>query len=178
MQNTAVSRMPRRASRSSRKDAQFPAEVLAANVRALRLLRRLTQDDVAEQMQRMGHATWSRATVSEIERYGRSLTFDEIVSLAVVFRVPPLEIQDPLGPALLTSVFDFGGPEGVPPGVAMRWIRGQIAIGITDDGEGIWWEATGDGDARAVRKEVEEVFAEHGWVPRSRKGEWKPATAE
>ena len=125
-------RMPRRASRSSRNDAQFPAEVVAANARALRLLRRLTQDAVAGQMQSMGHATWSRATVSEIERYGRSVTVDELVSLAAIFASTPADLLDPLGPALLTSGLDIGGSHVVPPTVATRWMRGEIAINITD----------------------------------------------
>ena len=56
-----------------------PSLAMAGQLRDTRVLLHLTQDEVGERMRAKGHATWSRATVSEIERRGRSLTLDEVM---------------------------------------------------------------------------------------------------
>ena len=65
------------------------SDAVADNVRLLRLARRWRQDELATTMSEFGHATWCRQTVSEIERHRRSVTVDELVTLAVIFRVDP-----------------------------------------------------------------------------------------
>ena len=47
----------------------------------------MKQDEVAEQMRAAGHPTWSRNTISQVEKGGRSVTVDELMSLAAIFDV-------------------------------------------------------------------------------------------
>ena len=68
--------------------------IVAANVRGLRAVACMNQQEIADRMKGMGHTTWSRATVSEIERGGRRVTVDEMVDLAVVFGVAPCDLLD------------------------------------------------------------------------------------
>lgn len=77
--------------------ARKPSEVLADNVRSHRTLRRQSQGDVAERMRALGQRTWSRQTVSEVERYGRAVTVDELWALALVLDVTPADLLDPVG---------------------------------------------------------------------------------
>lgn len=59
--------------------------VLGDNVRVARARARLSQEKVASGMRERGFDTWSRVTVSEIERYNRPVTVEELVGLASVF---------------------------------------------------------------------------------------------
>lgn len=72
--------------------------VLAANVGSYRRIRRLDQEDVAENMRQCGHPKWLRVTVSEIERGRRNVTAPELVSLAELFDVGIYRLLDPAGP--------------------------------------------------------------------------------
>ncbi len=56
--------------------ARFPADVLADNLRAQRLLRRLEQQDVAARLTELGHP-WRRVTASEVERGRRNVGFTD-----------------------------------------------------------------------------------------------------
>jgi transcriptional regulator with XRE-family HTH domain len=137
-------------------------------------LLRLTQDEVAERMRSLGHSTWSRATVSEIERYGRSLSVDELVSLAAVFSIGVSSMLDPLGPGLpgldSRGQMDFGGPRPIPPFTAMHWVRDEIYISLTPEGSDIDWGTTGEGNVAETRKEVTEELEEFGRrLPRAKR---------
>lgn len=69
-----------------------PLEVDAAVGRALRCWRSLggwIQEDIAADMRAAGFGTWSRATVSEIERGNRNVTCGELVALAAIFGERP-----------------------------------------------------------------------------------------
>jgi transcriptional regulator with XRE-family HTH domain len=72
-------------------------EVLAENIRGCRLLRRLNQEDLAERMRALGHEQWVRATVSEVERYGRNVTVDELFALALALNATPGTLLEPTG---------------------------------------------------------------------------------
>jgi transcriptional regulator with XRE-family HTH domain len=78
--------------------ARLLSEVVADNLRAYRVLRRLSQETVAERMRRLGHEQWSRPAVSEVERGGRSVDVDELLSLAVVLEKSVSDLLDPTGP--------------------------------------------------------------------------------
>jgi transcriptional regulator with XRE-family HTH domain len=77
--------------------SQFASDVLAGNLRGYRLLRRLEQTDVAEQMATFGHR-WSRQTVSDIERGRRNVTVDELLALCLVLNGTVSRLLDPRGP--------------------------------------------------------------------------------
>lgn len=57
-------------------------------------------------MHTRGHPTWSRATVSEIERGNRAVTVDELLSLSEVFCVEAAVMLAP--------------PRTAPPAVGIR----------------------------------------------------------
>lgn len=74
-----------------------PSRVLAENIRAYRLLRDITQDDLAARMTRLGHG-WSRSAVSAAEGRRRGVTIDEVFGLAINFEVAVGCLLDPSGP--------------------------------------------------------------------------------
>jgi len=65
-----------------------PSEALARNIKAARGLRGMKQEDLAVAMERLGHSTWTRTTVSEVETFGgdkktRRVDVDELFGLAL-----------------------------------------------------------------------------------------------
>jgi transcriptional regulator with XRE-family HTH domain len=110
-------------------EGRFPSQIVAANVRSLRALHGLSQDDLAEKMQHLRHG-WSRATVSEIEREDRSVTVDELASLGVALNVGPGELLDSerLGVAM-----DLGMSGPVRKTLASAWARGLLRITVEGD---------------------------------------------
>ncbi len=74
-----------------------PSRVLAQNVRCYRLLRGMTQDQLAVRMTGLGHG-WGRSIVSAIEGNGRNVTIDELFGLAITFGVTVGRLLDPSGP--------------------------------------------------------------------------------
>jgi transcriptional regulator with XRE-family HTH domain len=108
-------------------------QALADNLRGLRLLRRLEQEHIAEQMRRHRHR-WSRATVSQVERRRRNVTVDELLSLSIVFEVPILRLLDPTPleggdpPAL-----DVGLPVPIPPRIVRQWTSGNVPIFVSSE---------------------------------------------
>jgi transcriptional regulator with XRE-family HTH domain len=122
------------------------ADVLADNVRAYRLLRRLEQTDVAEGMNKLGHR-WKAATVSEVERGQRNVTVDELLALGLVLEAAPFALLDPvpmtrgLGPDL-----DVGTAKPLPTLWARRWLRGEVQAKIGERADGttfvLGWETT------------------------------------
>jgi transcriptional regulator with XRE-family HTH domain len=125
-----VPKTPNRAKRTPHSEGRFPSQIVAANVRGLRALHDLSQDDLAEKMRHLRHNSWSRATVSEIEREDRSVTIDELASLAVVLNVGPGELFDPdrLGVHL-----DLGMTGPVRKNLASAWARRLLRITVEGD---------------------------------------------
>ena len=74
-----------------------PSSVLAENIRCYRVLRGMTQEQLAARMTVLGHA-WSRSIVSAIEGKKRSVTIDELFGLAINFGVTVGGLLDPSGP--------------------------------------------------------------------------------
>ena len=87
----------KRAGRRPKKGSRFLGQILGENMRSVRALRRLTQDDLAERMRQLGHANWVRATVSEVERYGRNVTVDELLGLALALNATIGALLEPTG---------------------------------------------------------------------------------
>ena len=85
---------PKRAGRTPKPGSKFLGEVVADNVRGQRSQRRLSQDSLAERIGWLGHS-WSRATVSEVERNERTVTLDEFLALALVLGTRPDQLLLP-----------------------------------------------------------------------------------
>jgi transcriptional regulator with XRE-family HTH domain len=99
---------PRAAGIQPPRGTAFVSDVLAGNLRLYRMLHdgskqayvadRMEQDHVATRMRLLGHTTWSRVTVSEVERGLRNVTVPELVSLAVVLGATIEQLLDTRGP--------------------------------------------------------------------------------
>ena len=105
--------------------SRFLSDAIAEKARAYRLLRRMKQDDVAEEMRKLRHHTWTRQTVSDVERLQRNLTVDELVGLSIVFELSLNELLDPVpvggGPP---PTLDVGLPVPIPADVVRHWSAG------------------------------------------------------
>lgn len=117
-----------------------PSDALAANLRAYRLLRQLTQDGLAAQMFQLGHG-WGRSTVSAVEGRTRNVTVDELFGLTLCLGLTVGQLLDPAGPdrsrrmSLDVGLRDSGTgrPEPVEPALARRWASSQAVIRLTED---------------------------------------------
>jgi len=102
------------APRTRKQSAPTPAplaEVVAFSVRMFREGERLTQAELAEKMNSIGFATWSRTTVTEIEGKGRgrNINFAELIGLASILRVSVADL-------LAGGGQTWGGPIELAPG--------------------------------------------------------------
>jgi transcriptional regulator with XRE-family HTH domain len=128
---------PGRAGREPLPGSRFLSDAVAEKVRAFRLLRRLKQDDVADGMRGLRHHTWTRQTVSDVERVQRNLTVDELVGLSIVLELSLNELLDPvpvggdLPPAL-----DVGLPVPIPPEIVRHWSAGAAIFFEKEAGSG------------------------------------------
>jgi transcriptional regulator with XRE-family HTH domain len=110
-------RTPKRAGRPER-GGRFLSEIVTLNVRAYRAMRGLTQEDLAERLAALGHG-WVRATVSEVERNGRTIAVDELAGLAAALGV---SIARLLTPVAADMRIDVGGRGPLPPAIARPFI--------------------------------------------------------
>lgn len=116
----------RRAGRDPRKGSRFLGQVLSHNVRSVRGLRRLTQEDLASRMRVLGHDNWVRATVSEVERYGRNVTTEELLGLALAMNVTIATLLEPTGiDGSLAGDLDVGLPQTLPAFLFAGLVRGD-----------------------------------------------------
>lgn len=100
--------------RAPHKGSKYPSQIVGQRARdARRLHDDLSQEKVADRMVDLGHPTWKRQTVGQIETAERNLTVDELVSLAaaletaVSYLLSPASASDPF----TAEPVDIGGPE-------------------------------------------------------------------
>jgi len=62
---------------------------IAANIRAERARRRLSQKQVADGMRHLGYGNWHPQTVGAVERCERYVQADELIALAEVLDTAP-----------------------------------------------------------------------------------------
>ncbi|HVE91932.1 MAG TPA: helix-turn-helix transcriptional regulator [Actinomycetota bacterium] len=119
--------MPRTERRTGRQPApgsRFLSQVLAENIKAWRGWNHLSQGELADRMNTLGHR-WSHATVSAVETWQRTVSVDELWGLAAVLGVA---VPDLLDPANRAEEVDFGGIIPVPARVASWWMRGRVIL--------------------------------------------------
>lgn len=135
-----------------------PSDALAANLRAYRLLRQLTQDGLAAQMFQLGHG-WGRSTVSAVEGRTRNVTVDELFGLTLCLGLTVGQLLDPAGPdrsrrmSLDVGLRDSGTgrPEPVEPALARLWASSQAVIRLAEDPSGEFEVAGVDEQVDAFR---------------------------
>jgi transcriptional regulator with XRE-family HTH domain len=120
-----------------------PSDALAANLRAYRLLRHLTQDEVASRMTSLGHG-WGRSTVSAVEGRARNVTVDELFGLALSLGATIGQLLDPEGPDRSRRLSldvglrgpDDGRPQPVDPLLARLWASSRAVMRLREDAGG------------------------------------------
>jgi transcriptional regulator with XRE-family HTH domain len=126
---------PKRAGRTPHPEARFPSQVLAANVRILRGLRKLNQEELAARMNHLRHQ-WTRATVSEVERGDRNVTVDELASLCVVLGAwGPGDLLDPERQGVH---LDLGMTGPLRTTLARDWAQGRFLVELVQGDQGQW----------------------------------------
>ena len=117
-----------------------PSDAVAANVRAYRLLRHMTQEDLAIRMTHLGHG-WGRSTVSAAEGRGRNVSVDELFGLAASVGVSIGQLLDPTGPdqsrklSFNVGVNDLGVSLLIEPEVAQLWGASRAVVRLWHDGK-------------------------------------------
>lgn len=132
-------------------DLGRPSDALAANLRAYRMLRSITQDQLAARMSHLGHG-WGRSTASAVESKSRNVTIDELFGLAVSIGVTIGQLLDPTGPdhsRRLSLDVGLGACDGMPqpiaPRVAHLWAASRAVIRLwQEDGRQVEVEAADD----------------------------------
>src|SRR6266508_1564840 len=109
-----------RSKRAPKPGSQFFSGVLADNLRAIRGMKALSQAHVAQHMQNVGHPTWSRTTVDNVESSKRSVSIDEFFGLCLVLMVAPIALLD--APRSTVQTVDVGAAEPIPATVATDWV--------------------------------------------------------
>lgn len=123
-------------------DQGRPSSILAENVRCYRILRGMTQSELAARMTVLGHG-WSRSMVSGIEGNKRSVTIDELFGLAINFGVTIGRLLDPSGPDGSREIgLDLGlGPSGhsspLPTHLARLVAESRAVVRLVEDGTGM-----------------------------------------
>lgn len=120
-----------------------PSDALAANLRAYRLLRHLTQDELATRMTHLGHG-WGRSTVSAVEGRTRNVTVDELFGLALCLGATIGQLLDPEGPDrsrrlsldVGLRVPDDGRPQPLEPLLARLWASSRAVMRLSEDAGG------------------------------------------
>ena len=131
-----------------------PSEALAKNIRDFRVLRHMTQADLAARMDQLGHG-WGRSTVSAVEGKGRNVTTDELFGLAIVFAVTIGQLLDPTGPdhtrnlSLDVAIVTGGGHPGlIEPLWGQLWGASRAVV-RQHDGD---WEFVTTGDSVGLQQ--------------------------
>ncbi len=100
---------PKKAPEGSR----YLSQIVGERAREARtVMRKVSQEDVAERMETLGHS-WFRQTVAKVENAKRNLTVDELVSLAAALQTTVAFLVSPSSPLSPNNAqpLDVGGPE-------------------------------------------------------------------
>ena len=136
-----------------------PSVALVENVASYRALRRMTQDELAARMTRLGH-DMSRSTVSAIEARNRNVNVDELFGFALVLGVTVGQLLDPTGPdhgrqlsldVGLTS--EEGAPRPIAPWLSHLLVASRCFAQLpADDGTEVQFHPFDDLPAAAQRE--------------------------
>lgn len=90
---------------------------IAANIRAERARRHLSQKQVADGMRHLGYGNWRQQTAGAVERCDRSVQADELIALAEVLNTAPETLwRLPSSLATPESVAGQQGTQFLPDG--------------------------------------------------------------
>jgi transcriptional regulator with XRE-family HTH domain len=107
-------------------------EVAAENLRAYRVLRRLSQADLAAEARKCGAPSLSRQALSEIERGRRGIGIEELAAIAVPLRLTISDLLDPYGPGV-TGRYVSLGDHRLSREQAHLWVRDKVVPRLSAD---------------------------------------------
>lgn len=120
---------PRHAIGPARPGSRHLADVVGENVKSYRLLRRLTQDELAARMRQLDWPKWTQPTVAETEKGRRDVKLGELLGLALVLDVMPGDLVDPTGvDGRDAGAVDYGLEAPLPAAVFNLWMSGRIRL--------------------------------------------------
>lgn len=88
--------MPGIRRRSALPDSSHPSEYVGQRAAELRRVQNISQEEVADRMVTLGHQSWRRQTVAQIETAERNITVDELISLALALGCFAKSLLDPV----------------------------------------------------------------------------------
>ncbi len=100
-----------------------PSQLVAQQVRRARKRRGWSAQRLAEELQGVG-LPWDRTIIANLENGRRNaVSVEELLALSYVLAVPPVLMLVPLGEADTVNIT----PDlAVPPGLAHRWVLGDV----------------------------------------------------
>ena len=115
--------------------SRYPSETFGDNLAAIRRRRGLSQNDIAHRMVMLGHLTWRRDTVGQVERAARSVSLDELVALALATGRTMADLLDPGEHGWRVGVARSSDPDAdyLEPPYARVIARSELAVEV--DGE-------------------------------------------
>ncbi|MDQ4089349.1 MAG: helix-turn-helix domain-containing protein [Actinomycetota bacterium] len=124
------------------------------NIYIYRVLRRMSQDELALRMSLLDHG-WTRSTVSAVEGRGRKVTVDELLGLSTTLGVTIGDLLDPTGPdgrRPLSLDVGLAGAPPISPRDGHRWAQCQAIVRFTEDEDPtIEVDASAPASAKPVR---------------------------
>jgi transcriptional regulator with XRE-family HTH domain len=109
-----------------------PGEILAGNIAAARVRRRLQQSELADRMRALGWK-WVRQTVGEVESNRRRLTAEELYGLAEALEVSIPQLMTPPDP---------DGEVRLPGGISIGAVSVERLAGRGVNDRSILWDGT------------------------------------
>jgi len=97
-----MSGIPKKGRRNPHEGAKYLTQIVGERSREIRTLYtsirdqdEVSQEEIAERMVILGHATWRRQTVALVEKAGRNLTVDELISMAAALQTTLAYLLNP-----------------------------------------------------------------------------------
>lgn len=123
------------------------AEVIGQRVKALRKQDKLSQDELASRLRKMGLTRWTRPVVAALENGGRHVDLGELLALAAVLHRPVLDLvqgdtawirlsdESEIRAEALQLLLRGADPRDLPPGDLPRPLprRAPLEVGLVDD---------------------------------------------
>ncbi|RSN71338.1 helix-turn-helix domain-containing protein [Actinomadura sp. WAC 06369] len=109
--------------------AAHPAKVIAERVKDVRLRRKMSASQLADELAREG-IKWNRSIVANFESgRRRSVTVEELLALAYVLDVAPIHLLIPLEDG---KWYHFTPERATPTGFVREWVRGRHPLQSTN----------------------------------------------
>jgi transcriptional regulator with XRE-family HTH domain len=121
-----------------------PSEVFADRLREIREVRRWTQQDLVDRLERMGEG-YDRATIARMEIRKRTISLDEALMLSAALGVSPLHMFVPLAS---DDIVRLAGRTNVTAHDLRVWVQGYTPLDEED--RRTWLAAHSDAEIAVI----------------------------